>query len=280
MARRTDDVQPTPAPFVAGSPPPNSPPKAANDPLPAYQFGLAEIDGEPRVRDLDLAERLGFERPRKIRELIERNRAEIEAMGVCPAVGQTHGPKGGRPAKEFYLNEEQALLVAVLSNAPQAPTVRTMLIRTFVAYRRGQFGVFDERGLDLLRRTDGIVRMLSHKVTEIEKALPALRAELLTALIESDPRVVATTFKPALDVLEERGVPARGRRGFSQRVSSRLRRYSLDRQIPMRASHETKRWLFHVDAIAGWVALEGDAMIRDHIDKVTGQGRLHLVRAA
>jgi hypothetical protein len=262
---------------VAGSPPPNSPPKAANDPLPAYQFGLAEIDGEPRVRDLDLAERLGFDRPRDIRKLIERNRSEIEGLGTCATVAHV---VRGNPTKELHLNEEQALLVAVLSNAPQAAAVRAMLIRTFVSYRRGQIGGLDERGLELLQRTDGIARMLSHKVTEIEKALPALRAELLTALIESDPRVVATTFKPALDVLEERGVPARGRRGFSQRVSSRLRRYSVDRQIPMRASHETKRWLFHADAIAGWMALEGDAMIRDHIDKVNGQGRLHLVRAA
>jgi hypothetical protein len=89
---------------------------------------------------------------------------------------------------------------------------------------------------------------------------------------------MATTFKPALTVLEERNVPTKGRRGFSQRVSNRLRRYSLDRQFPMRSSHETGRWLFHVEAIAGWIALEGDAMIRDHIDKVAGQGRLRLVR--
>lgn len=277
MARKTDDVHPAPAPFVAGSPPPDSPPKAANDLVPAYQFGLSEIDGEPRVRDLDLAERLGFSRPRAIRQIVERNRPEIVGLG---SLATQRGKSRGQEFTEYHLNEEQALLVAVLSNAPHAAAVRAMLIRTFVSYRRGQIGGLDERGLELLRRTDGIARMLSHKVTEIEKALPALRAELLTALIESDPRVVATTFKPALDVLEERGVPARGRRGFSQRVSSRLRRYSLDRQIPMRSSHETKRWLFHVDAISGWMTLEGDALIRDHIDKVNGQGRLHLVRAA
>src|SRR5690606_1881663 len=234
-------------------------------------------EGEPRVRDLDLAERLGFRRPRAIRQIVERNRSEIVGLG---SLATLRGKSRGQEFTEFHLNEEQALLVAVLSNAPQAAAVRAMLIRTFVAYRRGQVGGLDERCLEMLRRTDGIARMLSHKVTEIEKALPALRSELLTALIESDPRVVATTFKPALDVLEERGVPARGRRGFSQRVSSRLRRYSLDRQIPMRSSHETKRWLFHVDAISGWMTLEGDALIRDHIDKVSGQGRLHLVRAA
>lgn len=132
---------------------------------------------------------------------------------------------------------------------------------------------------EYVRRTDGIARMLSRKVTEIEQALPALRSEFLTALLESDPRVVATTYKPALTVLTERGVPPKGRRGFSQRVSNRLRRFSLDRQFPMRSSHETGRWLFHVDAIADWMAIEGDALIRDHIDKVTGQGRLKLVKS-
>jgi hypothetical protein len=33
------------------------------------------IDGEPRVLDLTVAERLGFARPRAIRQLIQRNRA-------------------------------------------------------------------------------------------------------------------------------------------------------------------------------------------------------------
>ncbi len=96
------------------------------------------MDGEPRVRDLDLAEKLGFDRPRDIRKLIERNMAEISGLGVCATVAQTSGPKGGRPTSEYHLNEEQALLVSVLSNAPNAAAVRAMLIRVFVAYRRGE----------------------------------------------------------------------------------------------------------------------------------------------
>ena len=91
-----------------------------------------------RAHDLDLADQLGFDEPRKIRELIERNMKELLAFGVCPAVGQTPGPAGGRPSTEYYLNEEQALLVAVLSKAPNPPAVRAMLIRVFVAWRRGR----------------------------------------------------------------------------------------------------------------------------------------------
>lgn len=99
---------------------------------------LSVFDGEPRCRDLDLAGRLGFDRARDVRKLIERNMLEIREFGVCATVAQTSGPRGGRPSTEYWLNEEQALLVAVLSNARNAPAVRAMLIKVFVAWRRGQ----------------------------------------------------------------------------------------------------------------------------------------------
>ena len=46
---------------------------------------LDAIDGEPRILDLTLAERLGFTRLRTIRQLIERNRNERERYGVIAA---------------------------------------------------------------------------------------------------------------------------------------------------------------------------------------------------
>lgn len=48
------------------------------------EVGLTEVDGEPRARDIEIAERLGYARPRKIRELIEANLSEIEAFGTAP----------------------------------------------------------------------------------------------------------------------------------------------------------------------------------------------------
>jgi len=48
--------------------------------------------------------------------------------------------RGGKrvgTVSEYWLNEEQALLVSVLSDAPNAPAVRAMLIKVFVAWRRG-----------------------------------------------------------------------------------------------------------------------------------------------
>lgn len=104
---------------------------------------VIDLDGDPRVRDTDLAERLGFERPRVIRELIQRNIEEIEGFGRAPcrtALVEQAMPRGGMKAvevHEYWLNEEQALLVSILSKAPNAPAVRAMLIRVFVAWRRG-----------------------------------------------------------------------------------------------------------------------------------------------
>ena len=101
---------------------------------------LSILDGEPRCRDLDLADRLGFDRPRNIRNLIDRNIAEIESFGsALRREALLTRPQGGTVSvQEYWLNEEQALLVSVLSNAPNAPAVRAMLIKVFVAWRRGQ----------------------------------------------------------------------------------------------------------------------------------------------
>jgi hypothetical protein len=53
---------------------------------------LTMIEEQPRARDLDIAERLGFQRPRAIRQVIERNRTELEGFG--PLATQ-HGKSRG-----------------------------------------------------------------------------------------------------------------------------------------------------------------------------------------
>lgn len=99
---------------------------------------LKAFDDGPRALDLDIAKRLGFTRPRKVRELIERNMGELLRFGTCPAVGRViKGARGSTKVNEYWLNEEQALLVAALSETAKAAEVRHMLIKVFVAWRRG-----------------------------------------------------------------------------------------------------------------------------------------------
>jgi len=102
------------------------------------QLTIQLVEGEPRVHDLILAERLGFERPRVIRELIERNKPELERYGGLPCGTANPSPLGGRPATEYWLNEAQALLICIRSDAEHAADVREEIIKVFVAWRHGE----------------------------------------------------------------------------------------------------------------------------------------------
>lgn len=98
---------------------------------------VTAVDGEPRVLDTELAAALGMLTPRNIRkEIILPNRAELESFGNLGETTPNSG-KRGRPGKAYYLNEEQALLVAMFSRTDKAKEVRAILVRVFAAYRRG-----------------------------------------------------------------------------------------------------------------------------------------------
>ena len=98
---------------------------------------VTAVEGEPRVLDTELAAALGMARPTNIRGVIEQNKAELEGFGPCTARVHDHPTVFGRTTTAFYLNEEQALLVAMFSRTEKAKEVRATLVRVFAAYRRG-----------------------------------------------------------------------------------------------------------------------------------------------
>lgn len=108
---------------------------AASGGISVRPIDLKTFDDGPRALDLDIAQRLGFTRPRDIRKLVERNKAELERFGTCATVARV---VRGNNVTEYWLNEEQSLLIATLSDAEFAANVRHMLIKVFVAWRRGQ----------------------------------------------------------------------------------------------------------------------------------------------
>jgi hypothetical protein len=114
----------------------------------------------------------------------------------------------------------------------------------------------------------GIVRDVLHK--QLAEIIPAM---VEGALLEGG-HVVSTDYKPALDVLKEKKVPAKRRRSFSQKCSARLRRFALSSKRPPRLSRETGRYLFHVDTIRDWLEQEGNALISSHVSSLTGQAVL------
>ncbi len=99
---------------------------------------LVEIENEPRIRDLDLAERLGMSQPLNIRTVIAANRDELETYGSFHVASENPGKQGGRPGKAYYLTEGQALVICALSRTDKAAQVRKMLIDVFMAYRQGK----------------------------------------------------------------------------------------------------------------------------------------------
>jgi hypothetical protein len=99
---------------------------------------LQEVGGTPRVLDLKLAEALGLEAPLSIRIVIKRNQPEIGRYGEVLSCGLKTSARGGRPTREYWLNEAQAILIAMFSRTERAADVREQVIRTFMAYRRSR----------------------------------------------------------------------------------------------------------------------------------------------
>lgn len=99
---------------------------------------LVEIDNEARIRDVDLAIRLGMVQPLNIRTVIAANRDELETYGSFHVANENPGRQGGRPSKAYYLNEGQALVICALSRTEKAVQVRKLLIDVFMAYRQGK----------------------------------------------------------------------------------------------------------------------------------------------
>jgi hypothetical protein len=73
---------------------------------------------------LALAELLDFERPRNIRQLIERNKDELSRHGEVCCITQQTSSEGGRPGTEYWLTEWQAIIVCMKSEAPRAEDAR------------------------------------------------------------------------------------------------------------------------------------------------------------
>lgn len=134
---------------------------------------------------------------------------------------------------------------------------------------------------ELLRRIDGISRMLAHKVTNIERMVDERVEAIISARLQADPRVQAVTFKPVIEILVAAGVVhARDRRRLSQRCARLMLRFYASEGYETRVSPETGRWLFHVNGIKPWLAFEGQGIISHHIAQVSGQSVFEFVPRA
>jgi hypothetical protein len=106
--------------------------------LTIHDLKVVSGDREPRLRDLRLSGRLGYDvkNSHRFRYLLDRHEDEFLDYGALTRIESKS--TGGRPAIERWLNESQAILACFLSRAPNARPIRKEVIDTFLAYRRGE----------------------------------------------------------------------------------------------------------------------------------------------
>ena len=235
-------------------------------------IALVEQGGEPLALDTDIGTRLGMARPTNIRQLIRQHRAELEQFGILHVAGaNSSAPRGrGRPAEaEYLLSEEQALAIATLSQAPNAPVVRAMLIRTFVAWRRGHLAPSSDISSELVRLVRTMAAELADVKAAAELALETaarIGSEKIAATVDlgltvtSDDLIVMAGIKPGQRV-----------RGTSRMVTNRMLAFTsghgcfktpthLNPSAPWRFPREKgSQWLFGADL--------GAEQIRNQIER-------------
>ena len=99
---------------------------------------LQDIDGEPRVRDLRIAERARLKRLETIREVIANNRDELLRYGSLSSRPINPGPQGGRPGTEYWLNEGQTLLLFTKLKGDVPADARQEIIAVYMEWRQGR----------------------------------------------------------------------------------------------------------------------------------------------
>lgn len=226
-----------------------------------WTFTVPGADGtEPLIRDLDAASRLGFARPRKIRELIERIWPENKRPHVRPAVGRTSMPNGGTretEVREYWLTEAELLKLCARAETKVAEAVLDEMIAVYIAVRRGI----------LPRQAPAVPPQLAAEFASLRAAVADLQRELASGVIGPDvahEKIVT----PLRRIAALRGATQRDRKAERARYDRRLRNLlgharrgatwaRLDRKLLGVAEVHVGEWL--------------DAAIRDARKRPAGQ---------
>lgn len=143
-------------------------------------YTLHTHNGEPMVADLELGERLGYERPRDIRRVIK---SLIESGQIKPeevrAAERKPSAAGGRPSIGYLLNEKGTLKVIVKSDTTKSIEITDEIIDVFIAARNGK-SIKPKRYVDPLieqhRQAVGICRATLQLAKMMGTDLPMARA--------------------------------------------------------------------------------------------------------
>ena len=108
-------------------------------------------DGEPRISDVEMAERLGYARVADFRALIRRHAKTLKQFNVLRAV-RSRNENGGPGFTTYSLTEQQAIYIVTKSEMPLAIEITVAIVKAFVAYRRGSVNprLYGVVGMELL----------------------------------------------------------------------------------------------------------------------------------
>lgn len=181
-----------------------------------WAFTVPGAEGtEPLIRDLDAAERLGFSRPRKIRELIERIWPENKRPQSRPTVGRQRTRHGGERAftvQEYWLTEAEVLKLCARAETKVAEAVLDEMIAVYVAVRRGL----------LPRPAPAIPPRVAEEIGALRAAVVELQRELASGVIGPEVAFEAIVT-PLRRIACLRGATRRDRKAERARYDRRLR---------------------------------------------------------
>ncbi|WP_168220226.1 phage antirepressor KilAC domain-containing protein [Azospirillum thermophilum] len=230
------------------------------------------INGEPRIRDLDLAARLGFSDPHKIRNLIERHADALAALGISATVAET-SPRGGRPGKAHYLNRKQAIFITAKSETPEATEITIEIIEKFDAYERGAVAPVDPMAvLNDPAAMRGLLLNYTEKVLALEEKVKeqAPVVEAYDRIANAEGSLSITEAAKALQC---------------QRIKDLTAWLHAQKWIYRRAGN--KDWLAHQDKLRAGLLEHKVAVVPDHVNggdrvvervRVTPAGLAHLAK--
>lgn len=143
----------------------------------------------------------------------------------------------------------------------------------------------DPATMELVRRIDGISRMLSHKVTEIEKAVGLVYSVDQTVMQLVEKRFAELTMASVHDltagkVIVMAGVTdMKGLRRLPRRVSDRLRQIHAEQGVAVRQASlgKTKAYVFDERVCREWLLSGGKEAIAMWVQEMRGQHVLKLV---
>jgi hypothetical protein len=130
-----------------------------------------------------------------------------------------------------------------------------------------------------IARTYGICRSLSHKVTEIEKAIPILIGQTVEAALASDPRRAVLDFVSVRQMLDEAKAIQKGRNRVNRKIGHEMKdRAAASATMGRRECPHSGVWLYPRELAKTYMLERGNTLVREHNDAVSGQGILKLVR--